>query len=233
MLIVMLNLYNILKMVEEEIIAMKKRQQFVIGTYQQQTREDIFKKFMQAEHELLAVTEQKVKELNIAKDSIYLITSNRKELTISVRRINDEQGLMVEIDPIIYPSIFNLKFILDEPSVTLYSLSLSKGIVSLNSNTAIRATDKINTITIDELNDYLSLWLEPEKEGLKAKVDRLISKIGSEEFLIESLLALSKDPPSRELIYLCNDHASKPFHNHDKILSRNDLKSIIINHLRL
>lgn len=229
-----LNLYSVLKMVEEEITAMKKRQQFVIGTYQQQTREDLVKKFLDAEHQLLEATEQKVKELNIEENSIYLITSTRKEAALAVRRINDERSLMIEIDPIIYPSNFNLRFILDEPSVTLYSPSMPKGIVSLNTNTTIRATDRIQVISFDDINDYISLWLKPSGEGFKNKLNNLIKKIGSEEFLIDSVLAISKDPPTRELVYLCRDHASKPeAHAHNQILDTNTVKDIILKHLQL
>ncbi len=192
-----LDLQNTLRMVEEEIIAMKKRQQFVVGSYQQQTREDIFNKFINAENSLLAVTKAKVKELNIPKDSIYLVKGNRKEVTLAVRRIDDERSLIVEIEPIIYPTNFNLKFILDEPSVTLYSHSMTKGILSLNATTTIRAIDEIRVISLDDMHEYISLWIDPSKEGFRDRLNRLISKLGSEEFLIESLLTLSKDPDSR------------------------------------
>ncbi len=229
-----LNLYYTLKMVEEEITAMKKRQQFVIGTYQQQTREDLFKKFVDAEHALLAITEEKVKELDIPENSIYFIKGNRKEATLAVRRIKDERSLMVEIDPIIYPSNFNLRFILDEPSITLYSPSMLKGIVSLNTNTIVRATDTIEVISFDDINDYISLWLKPSSEGFKRKINNLISKLGSEEFLIEAMLAFAKDPPDRSLIYLCKDHASKrEDHAHNEILDVNSVNDIILNHLKL
>jgi hypothetical protein len=229
-----LNLYYILKMVEEEITAMKKRQQFVIGTYQQQTREDLFKKFVDAEHSLLEITEEKVKELDIPENSTYFIKGNRKEATLAVRRIKDERSLMIEIDPIIYPTDFNLRFILNEPSVTLHSPSMLKGIVSLNANTTVRATDSIEVISFDDINNYISLWLKPSSEGFKKKLNSLISKIGSEEFLIESMLTFAKDPPDRNLIYLCKDHSLKPeAHAHSQMVDVGSVNNIIMNHLRL
>ncbi|MEM2855566.1 MAG: hypothetical protein QW416_00475 [Candidatus Nitrosocaldaceae archaeon] len=228
-----LNIHNTLKMVEEEIISMKKRQQFVVGTYQQQTREDIFRKFIDAENELLSKAEEKIKEFDIEENNIYLIKSNRKESTISVRRISDERSLIVEIDPIIYPTPFNLKFILNEPSVTLYSPSMNKGIISLNSNTVIRAIDTLTIIDQNDLKDYLELWIEPASKSFKDKLSKVMSKIGSNEFLIEGLLALSKDPPNRELISLCYDHELKGYHEHGKIIDVNIIKSMIIKHLKL
>jgi len=65
-----LNINNVLKMVEEEITSMKNRQQFVVGTYQQQTREDLFKKFLEAENNLLAITKSKLKDLDIEEGNI-------------------------------------------------------------------------------------------------------------------------------------------------------------------
>ncbi|RMF31677.1 MAG: hypothetical protein D6752_01680, partial [Candidatus Nitrosothermus koennekii] len=112
--------------------------------------------------------------------------------------------------------------------------SMLKGIVSLNANTAIRATDNIQVISLEDINNYISLWLKPSSEGFTSKLNKLISKIGSEEFLIESLLALAKDPPNRELIYLCYDHALKPeAHPHEKIIDLNAVNDIILNHLKL
>ncbi len=228
-----LNINNVLKMVEEEIISMKNRQQFVIGTYQQQTREDLFKKFLEAENNLLAIAKSKLKDLDIEEGNIYIIKGNNKEVTFSLRRINDERSLLIEIDPIIYPAEFNLKFIFDEPSISLYSNSLTDGIVSLNRSTYVRATDIIKVITLDELKEYISLWIKPSKENINDKIKKLISKLGSEEFLIESLLALSKKPSNKKIVYLCNDHALKGYHLHDSIIDINSIIDIISSHLRL
>ena len=49
----MLDLYKTLRMVEDEITEMKKRQQTVLSAYQQQTREDVIKNFNKADHTLL------------------------------------------------------------------------------------------------------------------------------------------------------------------------------------
>jgi len=56
-----LDLYKTLQLVEAEIVEMKKRQQIVLGIYQQQTREDIVRKFTEADHTLLQAAEQKIK----------------------------------------------------------------------------------------------------------------------------------------------------------------------------
>ena len=48
-----LDLYKTLKLVEEEIVEMKKRQQTALSIYQQQTRDDIVRKFTEADHTLL------------------------------------------------------------------------------------------------------------------------------------------------------------------------------------
>jgi len=228
-----LNINNVLKMVEEEITSMKNRQQFVVGTYQQQTREDLFKKFLEAENNLLAITKSKLKDLDIEEGNIYIIKGNSKEVTFSLRRINDERSLLIEIDPIIYPTEFNLKFIFDEPSISLYTNSLTDGIISLNRSTYVRTTDIIKVITLDELKEYISLWIKPSKENISDKIKKLISKLGSEEFLIESLLVLSKKPPNKKIVYLCNDHALKGYHLHDSIIDINSIIDVILYHLRL
>ncbi len=228
-----LNIDTALKMVEAEIISMKNRQQFVIGTYQQQTREDLFKKFVEAEHNLLEVAKNKLKELDIPKDSIYILKGNRKSVTFSLRKIDDERSLLIEIDPIIYPTDFNLKFILDEPSIVLYNNSLMEGIVSLNRSTYVRAIDSIDIITLDDLKDYISLWIKPAKEGFTNKFNNLINKLGSEEFLIESLLALSKKAPNKRVVYLCHDHELQGFHAHDSMIDTDSIIDIILAHIRL
>jgi len=228
-----LNINNVLKMVEEEITSMKNRQQFVVGTYQQQTREDLFKKFLEAENNLLAITKSKLKDLDIEEGNIYIIKGNSKEVTFSLRRINDERSLLIEIDPIIYPTEFNLKFIFDEPSISLYTNSLTDGIISLNRSTYVRTTDIIKVITLDELKEYISLWIKPSKENISDKIKKLISKLGSEEFLIESLLVLSKKPPNKKIVYICNDHALKGYHLHDSIIDINSIIDVILYHLRL
>lgn len=75
-----LDLYKTLKLVEDEIVEMKKRQQTVLSIYQQQTRDDIVKKFTEADHTLLEAAERKINEINSLEQGIpYLITSARKK----------------------------------------------------------------------------------------------------------------------------------------------------------
>ncbi|MGH9910123.1 MAG: hypothetical protein ACRD32_05740, partial [Nitrososphaerales archaeon] len=156
----MLDLYKTLRMVEDEIAEMKKRQQTVLAGYQQQTREDIVKKFVEADHDLLEAAEKKVKEINeLKQDTPYLVTSPKKVAYLSVRRIKDESSLTVEIDPIIFPTPFNLTFVLNEPSVGLYTPSTDKGTFSANSVTPIRATDAIQTLEVSDLDRYIDLWI--------------------------------------------------------------------------
>ena len=92
-----LDLYKTLKLVEEEIVEMKKRQQTALSIYQQQTRDDIVRKFTEADHTLLEAAEQKIKEINSLQQGIpYLITSARKVAYLSVKRISDESDVTVE-----------------------------------------------------------------------------------------------------------------------------------------
>jgi len=126
-----------------------------------------------------------------------------------------------------------LKFIFDEPSISLYTNSLTDGIISLNRSTYVRTTDIIKVITLDELKEYISLWIKPSKENISDKIKKLISKLGSEEFLIESLLVLSKKPPNKKIVYICNDHALKGYHLHDSIIDINSIIDVILYHLRL
>ncbi len=147
-------------MVEDEITEMKKRQQTVLSAYQQQTREDVIKNFNKADHTLLEAAEQKVQEINKLKyNNPYLITSAKKISYLSVRRENNENDITIEIDPIIYPTSFNLKFVFNEFSVGLYSPSLDKGTFSVNDITSIRSTDVIQSLEVYDLESYIDLWI--------------------------------------------------------------------------
>jgi hypothetical protein len=235
----MLDIYKTLRMVEDEISEMKRRQSSVLTAYQQQTREDIVKKFEQADHDLLEAAERKVRELNDLKhDTPYLITSARKVACVSVTRVKDEKDLKVTIDPIIYPTPFNLKFILNEPSVALYSPSSDKGTFSVNSVTHIHATDVIQALDLSDLDKLIELWITHKAEDsfvtkLKVMQQKVRNADSSAELLLESMLALSAPTSPRQLIYMCEDHDNEPTHKHEKIVPPSSVKGLLKHHLKL
>lgn len=234
-----LDLYKTLQLVEAEIVEMKKRQQIVLGIYQQQTREDIVRKFTEADHTLLQAAEQKIKEIDPLKQGMpYLITSAKKVAYLSVRRINDESDLAVEIDPIIYPTPYNLKFVLKEPSVGLYSLSTTQGTFSANATTSIRAVDVIQSMDPADVEQYIDLWITHKtNDNFATKLRAIQEKIrgieNSAEIVVESLLMMSSPRPPRQLIYYCEDHDSDPTHNHDRNLPPSAVKGLLKHHLKL
>lgn len=235
----MLDLYKTLHMVEEEITEMKKRQSTVLAGYQQQTREDIVKKFEEADHTLLEAAEKKVKEINELKyGTPYLITSARKVSYLSVRKVKDENDLTIEIEPIIYPTPFNLKFILNEPSVGLYSPSSDKGTFSVNSVTPIRATDAIQTIEVPDLENYIDLWVTHKADDsfitkLKIMQQKIKNADSSVELMLESMLAMSLPTPPRQLIYMCENHDTDPTHKHEKTVPPSSVKGLLKYHLKI
>lgn len=234
-----LDLYKTLRMVEEEIVEMKKRQQTVLSLYQQQTREDIVGKFTEADHTLLEAAEQKVNEINSLKHGMpYIITSARKVVCLSVSRINDESDLTIEIDPIIYPTPYNLKFVLKEPSIGLYSPSKTQGTISANSTTLIRAVDVIQQMNPVDVEQYMDLWLthstnENFAMKLKAMQEKMKGIESSAEIVVESMLMMSSPPPPRQLIYYCEDHDRDPTHNHDRTTPPSAVKGLVKSQLKL
>ncbi len=234
-----LDLYKILRMVEDEIVEMKKLQQTVLSIYQQQTREDIVKKFAEADHTLLEAAEQKVKEMDSQKiGAPYLVTSARKIVCLSVRRIANESGLTVEIDPIIYPTPYNLKFVLKEPSIGLYSQSNTQGTFSSNTTTSIRAVDVIQPMELGDVEQYVDLWVTHKtSDGFAAKLKTMQEKIraieSSAEIVVESLLMMSSPHPPRQLIYYCEDHDRDPTHNHERTIPPSAVKGLVKHYLKL
>lgn len=235
----MLDLHKTLGMVEEAIAAMKQRQSTVLAGYQQQVREDIAKKFEEADRTLMEATEQKAKEINdLEQGKPFLITSARKISSISVKRLMDESSLTINIEPIIYPTPFNLKFIFDEPSISFYSPSLDKGTFSANSSTAIRATDVLQTLDLSELETYVELWITHKADDSFVKklknMQKKISNVdGSVELAMESMLAMSYSAPKRALIYMCENHENEPTHKHEKTVPPSAVKGLLKHHLKL
>jgi hypothetical protein len=235
----MLDLYKILRMVEDEIAEMKVRQQTVLAGYQQQTREDIVKKFVEADHSLLEAAERKVKQINELKyDAPYLVTSAKKVSYLSARRVKGENDLTVEIDPIIYPTPFNLKFVLNEPSVGLYSPSTEKGTFSMNNVTSIRTTDMIQTLEVPDLERYIDLWVTHKADDsfikkLRTMQEKVMNVDNSAELLVESMLAMSSPTPARQLIYICEDHDKEPTHKHEKTIPQSAVKGLVKHHLKI
>lgn len=235
----MLDLYKTLRMVEDEIAEMKKRQQTVLSVYQQQTREDIVKNFDEADHTLLEAAEQKVQEINKLKyDNPYLITSAKKISYLSVRRENNENDITIEIDPIIYPTSFNLKFVFNEFSVGLYSPSMDKGTFSVNNITSIRSTDVIQSLEVYDLESYIDLWITHKADDSFIRKLRTIQKKitnvdSSAELLLESILAMSASIPSRQLIYKCENHDREPTHKHEKTVYPSAVKGLLKHYLKL
>ncbi len=234
-----LDLYKTLKLVEEEIVEMKKRQQATLSIYQQQTRDDIVRKFTEADHTLLEATEQKVKEINsLQQEMPYLITSARKVAYLSVKRIKDDSDIIVEIDPIIYPTPYNLKFILKDPSAGLYSPSTTQGTFSANEATVIRAVDVIQQMEPRDVEEYMDLWLTHKtSDGFATKLKAVENKIksieSSAEIVVESLLMMSSSPAPRQLIYYCEDHDRDPTHNHNRNVPPSAVKGLLKHHLKL
>ncbi|MEM2760722.1 MAG: hypothetical protein QXU32_12330 [Nitrososphaerales archaeon] len=235
----MLDPYKILRVVEDEIAVMKKRQQTALAVYQQQTREDIMKKFAEADHTLLEAAEKKVKEINRLKNSApYLISSARKVTYVSVRRIEEESRITVEIDPIVYPSPFNLKFVLNEPSVGLYNPSSDKGTISMNSVTTIRATDLTQSIEPSDLDSFIDLWITHKADEsfvtkLKAMKNKVANSASSVELALELMLTMSLPMPPRQLIYICEDHDKEPTHRHERLVPPSSVKGLLKHHLKL
>ncbi len=234
-----LDLYKTLKFVEEEIVEMKKRQQTVLSIYQQQTRDDIVRKFTEADHTLLVDAVQNVMEINSLQQGMpYLITSARKVAYLSVKRIRDESDVFVEIDPIIYPTPYNLKFILKDPSVGLYSPSTKQGTFSANETTAIRAVDVIQQMEPKDVEEYMDLWLTHKtSDGFATKLKAVENKIkgleSSAEIVVESLLMMSSPPAPRQLIYYCEDHDRDPTHTHNRNVPPSAVMGLLKHHLKL
>ncbi|MFQ5921113.1 MAG: hypothetical protein ACE5JV_03755, partial [Nitrososphaerales archaeon] len=168
----------------------------------------------------------------------YLITGARKAAYLSVRRIRDETELSVEIEPIIYPTAYNLKFVLKEPSVALYSPSRAQGTFSVNVATSIRAVDVITPLEPAEVDQYMDLWINHStSEGFANKLRAIGEKMrgigDSTEIVVESLLMMSSPTPPRELIYYCEEHDREPTHSHERTAPPSAVKDLLKHHLKL
>ncbi len=230
----MLDLYAVLKLVEQEMQEMHRRQESVIATYQQQTREEIVKKIIASSESILESTEAKVKELNtLEQGKPYIITTNRHVLYIGVKRFVDERSLSISIEPLIYPSKFNLKLILDEPCVALHTISASTGIVSINKRTVIRAVDPVEQVSNNDIDAIVRLWLnEYDDESNAKRIIKGIAALRSLNTLVDYLLTSGKHI-RKSTIYLCNDHDDEPMHKHDKMLARDQVRWVIRHILRV
>jgi|FaiFalFF_MnMetaG_3_1042247.scaffolds.fasta_scaffold00515_10 hypothetical protein len=223
----MLDLYAVLKLVEQEMQEMHKRQEHVISSYQQQTREEIVKKIITANESILESAEAKVKELNaVEQGKPYIIATNRHVLYIGVKRFIDESSLSISIDPLIYPSQFNLKFILDEPCVALHNISASTGIVSINKRTVVRAVDQVEQVTSNDIDGIVRLWLNEYDESDAKRIIKGIAALRSLNTLVDYLLTSGKHT-RKSTIYLCNDHDDEPMHKHDKMIARDQVRGVI------
>lgn len=234
-----IDLYRTLQLVEKENAEMKTRQQTILSTYQQQTREDIAKKFVDADHKLLEAAEQKIKEINsLQPGTPYLVTGARKTAYVSVRRVESDADVSVEIDPIIYPTAYNLKFTLREPSVGLYSPSNTKGVFSVNATTPVRAVNAVESLQVDELEQYLDLWITHRASNtlaskLKNMEEKLRSMQDSAGMVVESMLMMSSPRPPRELIYYCEEHDKEPTHRHERTVPASAVKGLMKSHLKV
>jgi len=223
----MLDLYAVLKLVEQEMQEMRKRQEHVISSYQQQTREEIVKKIITANESILESAEVKVNELNeVEQGKPYIIATNRHVLYIGVKRFIDESSLSIHIDPLIYPSQFNLKFILDEPCVALHNISASTGIVSINKRTVIRAVDQVEQITSNDIDGIVRLWLNEYDESNAKRIIKGIAALRNLNALVDYILTSGKHT-RKSTIYLCNDHDDEPMHKHDKMIARDQVRGVI------
>lgn len=227
----MLDLYTVLKLVEQEVDEMKRRQQHVIAAYQQQTREELARRIVEAGEHILAAAEAKVRELNALEDGEpYLVATNRHVLYIAVRRFSNGH-LSTSIDPIVYPTPFNLRLILDEPCVALHTVSSSTGILSLNRRTVIRGVDTVEQVDSTAIDDIVRLWLrEQEDESTAAKIIRGITSLRSRSRLVEYMLTSGRYT-RMSTIYRCEEHDSQPMHGHDTLLSRGSVRGLIRYHL--
>ncbi len=223
----MLDLYNVLKLVEQEIQEMRKRQEHVIASYQQQTREEIVKKIVIAGESILEAAEAKVKELNeLEEGKPYIVTTNAHTLYICVRRFIDESSLHISIEPLIYPSQFNLKFVFNEPCIALHSISASTGIVSMNRYTVVRAVDTVKQVSSSDIDEIVRLWLNDYDESDVKRILNGVAALRSLATLVEYLLTSGKHT-KKSTIYLCNDHDDEPMHKHDRMLARDQVREVI------
>jgi hypothetical protein len=227
----MLNIYNVLKLVEQEIEDMRKRQEPVIATYQQQTREELLKKMVYATEAILGAAENKVKELNsLEYGRPYIVYTNRHIVYIGVKRFIDEHSLHVSIDPIVHPSAFNLLFIVDEPSVALHNISASTGIVSINRHMRIRATDSIEQVREDDIEGLVKVWLNDVDESDARRILKGVASLRSLSTLLEYLLTSGKHT-KKSTVYICNEHEADPMHKHDRMIPSSDVSHAIRYHL--
>jgi len=180
-----------------------------------------------------------VQEINKLKyNNPYLITSAKKISYLSVRRENNENDITIEIDPIIYPTSFNLKFVFNEFSVGLYSPSLDKGTFSVNDITSIRSTDVIQSLEVYDLESYIDLWITHKADDsfitkLRTIQKKITNVDSSAELLLESILAMSASMPSRQLIYKCENHDREPTHKHEKTIHSSAVKGLLKHYLKL
>ncbi|MCS6768445.1 MAG: hypothetical protein RMJ59_06630 [Candidatus Nitrosocaldus sp.] len=226
-----MDLYGVLKLVEQEVEEMRRRQQHVIAAYQQQTREELARRLAEAGEHILAAAEAKVNELNaVEHGEPYIIATERHVLYIS-RRLSDER-VSVSIDPIVYPTPFNLRLIIDEPCVALHSVSSSTGILSLNKRTMIRGVDRIEQVDGSAIDGIVRVWLRDyDDESAARRIIRGIASLRSIDRLVEYMLT-SGSHTRRSTIYRCEEHDSEPMHEHDTMVSGSSVRDIIRHHLK-
>ncbi len=229
----MLDLYAVLKLVEQEVEEMKRRQQYVIAAYQQQTREELAKRLVEAGEDILATAEAKVKELNgVEHGKPYIIATDRHVIYISVKRFGYEH-LSVSIDPIVYPTPFNLRFIIDEPCVALHTISSSTGILSLNRRTVIRGIDAIEQVDNSTIEEMVRLWLRDyDDDSTASRVIKGIASLRSMSRLVEYILTSGKHV-RMSTIYKCEEHDSDPMHKHDTMIPTSSIMDFIRYHLNI
>ncbi|MEM0364178.1 MAG: hypothetical protein QW450_02300 [Candidatus Nitrosocaldus sp.] len=223
----MLDLYAVLKLVEQEVEEMKRRQQYVIAAYQQQTREELAKRLVEAGEHILAAAEAKVKELNAVEyGKPYIISTDRHVLYIAVKRFSYEH-LSISIDPIVYPTPFNLRFIIDEPCVALHSISSSTGILSLNKKSIIRGVDAVEQVDSNAIDEIVRLWLRDyEDESTTTRIIRGLASLRSMSRLAEYILT-SGTHVRMSTIYRCDDHDFEPMHKHETMVPSSSVRDII------
>ncbi|MEM2062385.1 MAG: hypothetical protein QW776_05420 [Candidatus Nitrosocaldus sp.] len=230
----MLDLYAVLKLVEQEVEEMKRRQQHVIAAYQQQTREELAKKLVEAGENILAAAEAKVKELNaVGHGKPYIVATDRHVLYIAVKRFGYEH-LSVSIDPIVYPTPFNLRFIIDEPCVALHTISSSTGILSLNKRTIIRGVDAIEQVDSSTIDEMVRLWLRDydDDDSTASRIIKGIASLRSMSRLVEYVLTSGRHV-RMSTIYRCEEHDSEPMHKHDTMVPASSVSAIIRYHLNI
>ncbi|MFN4336592.1 MAG: hypothetical protein ACK4FV_03285 [Candidatus Nitrosocaldus sp.] len=229
----MLDLYAVLKLVEQEVEEMKRRQQYVIAAYQQQTREELAKRLVEAGEYILATAEAKVKELNgVEHGRPYIIATDRHVLYISVKRFSYEH-LSVSIDPIVYPTPFNLRFIIDEPCIALHTISSSTGILSLNRRTIIRGVDAIEQVDNSTIDEMVRLWLRDyDDDSTTSRIIKGIASLRSMSRLVEYILTSGKHV-RMSTIYKCEEHDIDPLHKHDTMIPASSVRDLIRYHLNI